>query len=239
MNKYSEILKNIPNDMTHIKIDIGLSYTAPNSNVWISNESNLFVIGFEPNPDAIECITDPIKNAEKNKRFFPEFPSEYIGSRFLLIPFALSNIDEPSTMNFYATELDIGTSSLHKPNNNHGAILGSYKNINVPVYSLKHFFDIFPFDRFEYIDYIKIDAQGSDLDILKGAGDYLKEKVVFITAEPEHNQYINTEHNTTENIEQYLISQNFIRVFHKNTSDPTFLNMKYQHLADSIIISQI
>jgi FkbM family methyltransferase len=239
MDKYSEILKNIPNDMTHIKIDIGLSYTAPNSNVWISNESNLFVIGFEPNPEAIECITDPIKNAEKNKRFFPEFPSEYIGSRFLLIPFALSNIDEPSTMNFYATELDIGTSSLHKPSDNHGAILGNYKTIDVPVYSLKHFFDIFPFERFEYIDYIKIDAQGSDLDILKGAGDYLKEKVVYITAEPEHQQYINTQHNTSENIEQYLISQNFIRVFNKNTSDPTFLNMKYQHLADSIFISQI
>jgi FkbM family methyltransferase len=237
--EYSEILKNIPNDMTHIKIDIGLSYTAPNSNVWISNESNLFVIGFEPNPEAIECITDPIKNAEKNKRFFPEFPSEYIGSRFLLIPFALSNIDEPSTMNFYATELDIGTSSLHKPSDNHGAILGNYKTIDVPVYSLKHFFDIFPFERFEYIDYIKIDAQGSDLDILKGAGDYLKEKVVYITAEPEHQQYINTQHNTSENIEQYLISQNFIRVFNKKTHDPTFLNMKYQHLADSIFISQI
>ena len=49
------------------------------------------------------------------------------------------------------------------------------EKIEVPVYSLKHFFDLFPWDRFEFIDYIKIDAQGADFDIIKGAGDYLNE----------------------------------------------------------------
>lgn len=140
-------------------------------------------------------------------------------------------------MQFYETENDCGCSSLLKPSDKR---LGNYKiQPPVKVYSLKHFFDLFPFDRFEYIDYIKIDAQGSDLDILKGAGNYLQEKVVYITAEPEANQYENCSHNNTTNIVNYLNTQNFIRVYNKKTSDPTFLNKKFLHLADKIFISQI
>jgi hypothetical protein len=132
---------------------------------------------------------------------------------------------------------DVGTSSLYKPVN---PILGPVKSkIKVPVYSLKHFFDLFPWDRFEYIDYIKIDAQGADLDIIKSAGDYLKEKVVFITAEPESICYNGCQHNTTENMIEYLKTQNFVKVNHPNTNDPTFLNNKFKHLYYSIYINQI
>jgi hypothetical protein len=60
-------------------------------------------------------------------------------------------------------------------------------SIKVPVYSLKHFFDIFPWDKYEYIEFIKIDTQGSDLDVVKGAGEYIK-KVVYITIEAEIGQ---------------------------------------------------
>ncbi len=63
---------------------------------------------------------------------------------------------------------------------------------------------MFPFE------YIKIDSKGSDLDILKGAGNYLQEKVVYITAEQEANQY----ENCTHNIVNYLNTQNFIRVLY-------------------------
>ena len=104
-----------------------------------------------------------------------------------IIQTALSNVEEQEEMNFYVNSKDCGTSSLFK----HDEIyLGPIeKIITVPVISLKMFFDKFPWDRFEYIDYIKIDAQGSDLNILKGAGDYLKKKVIFVTAEPDGNQY--------------------------------------------------
>ena len=224
--------KNIPDNITHIKIDIGLSYNAPHSNIWLCNEPNLFVFGFEPNPKSVKSIL--------GKQIIPRqnghgevLDKKFIDSRFKLIPFALSNVSQPTTMKFHATEIDVGTSSLYKPID---ASLGGFEEVNVPVYSLKHFFDIFPFDRFEYIDYIKIDAQGSDLDILMGAGDYLQ-KVVYITAE-ESCQYESSQHNTADNMTKYLESQNFIRVFNKETSDPTFLNKKYQHLGDKIYIYQ-
>jgi len=138
-------------------------------------------------------------------------------------------------MKFYRTIEDCGTSSLFEPKD----LLGKYEIVNsIPVYSLKHFFDLFPWDRFEYIDYIKIDSQGSDFDIIKSAGDYLKEKVVFITAEPETIHYNNCINNTADNIKNYLSYQGFIEINHPNTSDPTFLNEKFKHLYDKIYIKQ-
>ena len=65
-------------------------------------------------------------------------------------------------VDFYCTNKDSGTSSLYCPNSN---LKDEIKEIvKVPVYSLKHFFDIFDWNRFPYIEYIKIDAQGSDSD---------------------------------------------------------------------------
>jgi len=226
---------NINSNISNVKLDIGLSYSAPFSQIWLENEPNLLVIGFEPNPESVRNIL--AKNILKRDQCHgTPIKNEYINERFFLFPIALSNVSEPSKMTFYKTEKDVGCSSLLKPID---PSLGSYKTDSVDVYSLKHFFDLFPFDRFDYIDYIKIDAQGSDIDILKSAGDYLKEKVVYITAEPECVAYNNSNNNSVENIEKYLESQNFIRVNHKNTSDPTFLNKKFQNIADSIFIYQL
>lgn len=228
--------KNIPDHITHVKLDIGLSYSAPQSNDWLCCEPNLFVFGFEPNPDAVNCIMN--KNIQKRHECHGEpLKDEFIDTRFRLLPVALSNIEKPTNMNFYAMSNDIGTSSLYEPID---ISLGPIKSqLKVPVYSLKHFFDVFPWNRFAYIDYIKIDAQGSDFDIIKGAGEYLKNRVVFITAEPESAQYNGCDNNTAHNMSTYLQSQGFIRIAHPNTSDPTFLNLKYSHLYDKIYIRQL
>ena len=139
-------------------------------------------------------------------------------------------------MNFYCLNNDCGTSILFKPIESFNSIK---EVIKVPVYSLKNVFDVFPWDKYEYIEYIKIDAQGADLDILKSGGDYLKERVVYVTAEPENTTYDNISHNNIDNIISYMESQNFINIKHPNTSDPTFINKKYLHLKDTIYISQI
>ena len=155
---------------------------------------------------------------------------------FHIIPVALSNVKEEQQLEFYSMQIDGGTSSLYKPLNER---LGPVKNKNiVKTYSLKHFFDLFPWERFEYIEYIKIDAQGADIDIIKSAGDYLRERVVYITAEPEYTDYENCSNNTSENMEEYLLTQNFIKINHPNTEDPTFINKKFIELKDKIYIFQ-
>ena len=229
-----EYYKNITilDTITHAKLDIGLSYSAPQSQVWLENDPNTIVFGFEPNPEAIKSILS--KNIIKKDPSHGEpLNGNYIDTRFFLFPICLSNVETSTTKTFYSTTNDCGTSSLYKPTN------FEYNETQVPVYSLQHFFDLFPWTKFEYIDYIKIDAQGSDLDILKSAGDYLKERVVYITAEPENTSYENCSHNNTDEITNYLLSQNFQKINHPNTQDPTYINNKYIHLKEDIFIYQL
>lgn len=222
----------IPDDIKRIKIDIGLSYSAPQSNIWLNNDKDLFVFGFEPNPECVESI---LAGSIKKREIFHGDPlSNENKSRFHLFPIALSDVDEPSEMDFYMTSKDCGTSSLMEP------ISFEIKSkITVPVFSLKHFFDLFPWERFDFIEYIKIDAQGSDLKILKSAKNYLSERVVFVTAEPENNSYVNCSDNSYQNIKSYMESQGFLEIKHHNTHDPTFVNSKFIHLAKEIFIAQI
>lgn len=232
-NKYDQY--EIPENVTNIKIDIGLSFCAPVSNKWLIAEPNVAVFGFEPNPESCNAIITQnygnqwIPNGYLEKRFIDK-------KRFHLFQYAISNPTDETNMKLYVNHLDCGTSSLFSHDQQK---LGRIKfATDVPVISLRIFFDKFPWDRFEYIDYIKIDAQGSDLNILKGAGDYLKERVVYVTAEPDGHYYTNAEECNESNIDSYMFSQGFQRINHPNTTDPTYLNMKFIDRKDLIWINQ-
>ena len=41
----------IPENIKHVKLDIGLSYSAPMSQYWLSHEEDLIVFGFRAPPD--------------------------------------------------------------------------------------------------------------------------------------------------------------------------------------------
>ena len=229
----------IPDICSHVKIDVGLSYGANQSSTWLDNEPNLMVFGFEPNPESVQCIKNgniqlrhPAHAAAGN----PLDKKHLDSGRMHIFPVALSNVEKEETMKFYVNSKDCGTSSLFM----HDEIyLGPIeKQIDVPVLNLKMFFDKFPWEKFEYIDYIKIDAQGSDLNILKGAGDYLTNKVVYVTAEPDGYQYIGASNCNTNDLKIYMESQGFIFIKHPNTIDPTFINSKFLHLQNSIFILQ-
>jgi len=60
--------------------------------------------------------------------------------------------------------------------------------------------------------------------------------VVFITAVPESSQYNGCQYNTNDNMTEYLKAQNFEKINHPNTVEPTFLNNKFKHLYDKIYI---
>ena len=222
----------LPHNVSRVKIDIGLSYNVPQSEVWLNHDSDVFVFGFEPNPESVEIIQ---RGSIVPRPGHGAPLSDKNRGRFALMPVALGNVAEPTTLDFYMMGRDCGTSSLYHPDI---SCLGEIKRITkVPVHNLADFFKRFPWDRFSHIEYIKIDAQGSDLDILKGAGHYLADRVVYVTAEPENEQYFGCV-NSSNDINKYMTSIGFERVNHPNTSDPTYLNPKFKHLADSIFIYQ-
>jgi FkbM family methyltransferase len=233
-------IQNIPfENFTNVKLDIGTNYSAAHSQLWLEHDEkiqNTLVIGFEPNPDNVKIINnkDIRKQVPNMHSFIPELQNKYIGTNFFLLPVALNDVKQPSEMTFYKVGIP-DCCSLYKPiDPKFGPIT---EEINVPVFSLKDFFDVFPWDKIDKIDYVKIDAQGADFNIIKSAGNYL-ERIVYITAEPENQQYLDCDNNTHQNMEQYLVNRNFIKINHPNTYDPTFLNKKYLDIADKIFITQ-
>jgi hypothetical protein len=207
----------IPPSIKQVKLDIGLSYSAPMSQYWLSHEKELIVFGFEPNPASVASIL-----AGANKRH-PEhgdpLDKKFIGKNFFLISCALGLASTP-TIPFIVTK-DCGCSSLYTPK-----YFDIEQVIEVPIFSLAVFFDLFPFDTHPVIEYIKIDTQGADLDIVKSGGHYIAERVIYITLEAENNQYANT-CNSTDDIDDYMRSIGFIPYRSSNTQDPTYFNPRF------------
>jgi len=208
----------IPPHIRHVKLDIGLSYCAPMSQQWLLQEDDLIVFGFEPNPACVRSILEELTKFSGSWPLVLE--KKFIGTRFFLIPCALG-ISVQKTVPFYVTANDCGCSSLFKPKT-----FPVKQVIEVPLFPLSDFFELFPFDTHPVVDYIKIDAQGADLDIVKSAGHYLAEHVIYITIEAEDNQYEGTVNNLAA-IDTYMKSIGFLSFRSTCTMDPTYINSTY------------
>jgi len=208
----------IPDEIKHVKLDIGLSYSAPMSQYWLSHETDLIVFGFEPNPESVQAVlSGPTK---RDPSHGDPLELKYVGKGFHLIPCALGLSKEP-WIKFYITSISCGCCSIFEP-----SILEVADIIEVPIFSLSDFFDLFPFETHPIIEYIKVDAQGADLDIIKSAGSYLSRSVLFVTLEAENTHYKNTINSGIE-IESYMSSIGFSRFQSQDTQDPTYVNERF------------
>jgi FkbM family methyltransferase len=224
----------IPSWVKHIKLDIGLSYNAPHTQAWLTKEPETLVFGFECNPYSVASICSPFnKKLDNGHGNVLEF--KYINTRAYIIPVALGK-DRCPAMKFYVTDGCGGNSSFFKPSEMETRFR-TKEIIDVPVYTLADFFELLP-DSIKYVDFIKIDAQGADLDILKGAGDWITKKVVFVTAEAEvGDSYIGVTGNNYT-LREYMKTKNFSHIKHLHTEDPTFVNETLLQYTNEVSIYQ-
>ena len=224
----------IPSWAKHIKLDIGLAYNAPHAQIWLTKEPDTLVFGFECNPEAVNLICSPFNHKlQAENGDVLEF--RHINTRAYIIPVALG-IEKKEAMKFYVTDGDGGNSSFFKPSELETRFRLK-EVINIPVYTLADFFELLP-DSIKYIDFIKIDAQGADLDILKGAGDWITKKVVFVTAEAEvGDSYIGVTSNDIM-VKEYMKTKNFSHIKHLHTEDPTFVNETLLQYTNEVSIYQ-
>jgi hypothetical protein len=147
----------IPSWTKRVKIDVGTSLNAPNSEVWLNEDDELCVFGFEPNKYNVQTI-------KEGQTYWPNhIKKERIGNSFFLVETALSDKLIPE-IDFYCTDgLNTGTSSIYKP-----TYFDVKEITKVPLITLEYFFNFFPWEKIEYIDQLKIDAQASDFNIIKG-----------------------------------------------------------------------
>lgn len=227
----------IPDWVDSIKIDVGLRYDAPHIQNWLAQNPNCMAFGFEANKRATDYMFATSEERQKiniNDYFLPSDPSwtcldySLIGKRCYIIPVALDLVNEPELKTFYIVPRSETAGedccSLMKPQSN---FCGNPEVCQVMAYSLADFMKLLPNGRI--IDYIKTDVQGKDLDVIKSAGDYIK-NVVYATVEQNSNQYEKSEHTTFDVVSEYFKTKGFSYIIHPNTTDYTFLNYAYSNM---------
>jgi FkbM family methyltransferase len=210
----------IPDWVKKIKLDIGTSLSAPNSEIWLQRENDLMVFGFEPNIHNIKIL-------HEGQNYWPHhIKKERIDNSFFLVNCGLSN-ERNESQKFYCTgDNNSGTSSLFKPKT-----FEVLDTIDIPVITLNDFFDLFPWDKINVIDQIKIDAQSSDFNIIKGMDRYMCEKVIYIDVETNTNGQYYSEESPME-LKNYMIEKNFECV--NWGINATFLNKKFKDISDKV-----
>ncbi len=220
----------IPSHIKSLRLDIGLSYNAPNSAIWLKENPDTFVIGIEANKYAVNrIITNGFLVQQRGLTL------SYPQSNFILLNVALDNVDSKTSKPFYHMRGDVGVSSLLKPTDALGDSIAELSDVDVcPLSDILSKID---WERFEYIELVKIDTQGKDLDIIKSAGSYL-DKIVYLNCEV--NTFNHYENNPKpEDYNSYLIDNNFEFVLdnsfvNNEVVDRTYINKKYIHLKDKI-----
>lgn len=220
----------IPSHIKNIRLDIGLSYCAPNSTIWLNENPDTFVIGVEANKYAANRIISNGFRANQKNLSLP-FPHP----NFILLNIALDNVESKTTKPFYHMSGDVGVSSLLKPTEALGDSVAELSDVD--VYPLSDILEKIDWDRFQYIELVKIDTQGKDLDIIKSAGSYL-DKIVYLNC--EINTFNHYENNPKpEEYDLYLTDNNFEFVLDNSIVDSevvdrTYINKKYIDLKDEI-----
>tara|TARA_Y100000310_G_C20454466_1_gene702386 strand:+ start:55 stop:852 length:798 start_codon:yes stop_codon:yes gene_type:complete len=141
----------IPPYINHIRIDVGLAGDACNSQMWLEETNDRFVFGIEP----LEIHHQHLKQHN-------------FGERFLLVKGAISNTPSPTKKTFYHLH-NTGASSFLEPKDK--SHLKKKEVVN--TFSLEFLLDHIPWDRFEDIEHIKTDCEGTDYEAIKSIGRYL------------------------------------------------------------------
>jgi FkbM family methyltransferase len=206
-----------PANVKQVKIDIGLSYSAPNSSLWVNTLPDRWVIGIEPNPENIASLQNyPVI---KNKNF-------------TLIEAALDNVAFPQLKKFYLTETDPGCSSLYKPT------LLPYKTKKIIQVNCLNFNDIINEVRknntFSFIEHVKIDTQGNDFNILKSLSEDNLKFIVFLNVEcTTFDHYEKSFYNDEELIDN-LLSRNGFKCIDKTKATTQTWNGKI----DTVVVDK-
>lgn len=188
----------LPSWCRSVKVDVGLSFNAKMSFEWIERQPHdLIVFAFEPVPANVKQII---------ARMQSHSDPAWISSRLILLPLALA--DKFGSQEFYVTQ-DTGQSSFLKPTK------ASIKKIEqVEVVTLECLLSLIPVKTMPYIDYLKTDCQGTDLNVLRGAGAAIT-RFIAITSESETANYKGPV-NGIRQIRKYLADFGFVQINSRN-----------------------
>ena len=164
-------------ELSKLRIDIGLSHCPPNTTLWLNDCKDTFIIAVEPVKLSFE-LSEACLRKHKDKN----------NNTLVMLNCALDNIKTPTKMKMNITATDVGCSSLFEISLDH-----PYSKLREEVV------DIFPFSsilskidwkKFKEVEYLKIDTQGKDLNIMKNAKDFHSKFPLIEIESSTGNEYI-------------------------------------------------
>lgn len=215
----------LPHWVRRVKIDVGLSGNAPNSRVWLEHDSDLFVIGIEPNRRNLLNIVTGLSG------YTNRIDWDRYKSCMYILPYAVSNLPDGSKTIFFCTEGDGGQSSILEP-----ITFGINSKYEIRTIRLATLIQGLTNGTNIFIEHIKTDCQGYDLEVLISAKECL-ERVGAYTFEYEPNHY----NGATKDFRKYdriLREAGFVVATSENvtglgldlgaiqTEDPTYINTR-------------
>jgi FkbM family methyltransferase len=168
----------LPDWCISVKIDVGLSHNAPMTSEWLRRQpEGLVVFCFEPLEGNIQSSKHAIRKL---------IETNGIKSRAVFLQFALGQSEGIQDM--FVTP-DAGQSSFLEP------IKAEVVRLErVRVTRLESLLRLFDWDKNPRVDFLKTDCQGTDIEVLLGAGDLLG-KVAIVTSEAESSSYRGAKNN--------------------------------------------
>ena len=249
----SDFFRQTPTGLRYLRIDVGLSDDASHSVETLLDYDDRMCIGIEPHPDNIAKL---IKGCSKFyaislsdnyvRKGHLLKPVKDIRRRFLLVEGAAGSCKRPTKRKFYSAFPDRGNSSLYDIHSIEGTGNISDKVIEVTEFQLSDILAKVDYERFPFIESLKIDTEGHELEVLKGCGKYLK-KILYCRVECFRGFYANTVHvdpskrpkyqKVTEDgfadsasaISDYLEKQGFELISSK-PGEYTYINCNLKHL---------
>ena len=170
-----------------------------------------------------------------------------IKDKFCLIEGAVDNIKDPFMpiyQKFYSSWPNVGCSSLIKENieaNERGMTdagadfdhTNTIKEVfNVPSFSLDAVLEHIDWNTYPFIECIKIDVEGKDLDVLKSCKKYM-DKVVYFRAEA----HADTDTFVKASDMTKFMHENNFELFDPADGDYKFINKKHKKMAKEMNLS--
>jgi FkbM family methyltransferase len=236
-----------PKTAKYVRIDVGLSNDASHSVECLLDNEDRFIIGVEPHPENIKGLINGTAKAHSislmdgfvrhgfNCKYIPD-----LRAKFIVINGAAGSSATPVRRKFYSAYPDKGNSSLYKIQSLQSTGNITDREFDVIEFPLSALLDQLMAAGFEFVETLKIDTEGHELEVLRGCGDNIRQilycRVECFKGVYDNSRYAKREsqpahiilgpagyHDSATAIIQYLESCNFALVSSR-PGDYVFLN---------------
>jgi len=223
----------LPNGTRRVMIDIGTSANWPNSIDWLNRHpDDSVIIGIEPCIDAW-CVAKILYFFADHLELLDGGPkTTYVKQehtdRIIFLPVAIGNFHGYSLFN---SNSSVGTSSILDSRTLDLGHIAKHKNL-VPVVRLEEIIERIP-EYIDYIEHLKVDAQGFDYEIVKSAGKLIMKCAVITVERNASSEYVHS-YDDKDMIE-YIRSKDFREIPNsRRYGSVSFINSKYENILGNL-----